>query len=146
MPRLEDVVLLAGLFRALVVREVEAESGPAAGAVRTRTARRAATWRAAQSGLEGELVDPVDGTPVPARELLRRLLAALRPRLEEAGDWDLVTELTEAALARGSSAARQRQAYARGGLVEVVDMLVAETRATPPWLQDTGPARPAVKR
>jgi glutamate---cysteine ligase / carboxylate-amine ligase len=90
----------------------------------------AATWRAAQSGLEGNLVDPATATPVPAHQLIRRLLAELRPALESAGDWELVTELTESALARGSSAARQRAVCARGGLEEVVDSLVAQTRAS----------------
>jgi hypothetical protein len=41
----------------------------------------------------------------------------------------LVAELTGSALARGSSAARQRASRASGGLQEVVDTLVAETRA-----------------
>jgi carboxylate-amine ligase len=140
-PRLEDVVLLAGLFRAIVVDEIDAVlAGRPAPEIRAEVVR-AATWRAARSGLEGELVDPVDGTSVPARQLLRRLLDRQRPRLEDADDWDLVAELTEAALARGSSAARQRAAFAQGGLDDVVDMLVAETRANTDWVPGAGPAR-----
>jgi len=65
---------------------------------------------------------------VPARQLIRQLLAGLRPELEAAGDWDQVTGLTESALARGGSAARQHAAYARGGLEQVVDTLLEETR------------------
>jgi hypothetical protein len=38
-------------------------------------------------------------------------------------------------MARGSSAARQRAARGSGGLRAVVDTLIAETRAVPPWLQ-----------
>jgi glutamate---cysteine ligase / carboxylate-amine ligase len=143
-PRLEDVVLLAGLFRAIVVEEIEAvRRGRPAPAVRGEVVR-AATWRAARSGLEGELVDPAGGVPVPARQLLRRLLDHQRPRLEAMGDWELVAELTEAALARGSSAARQREAFVRGGLHDVVDLLVAETRANTDWVPGAGPARKAV--
>jgi carboxylate-amine ligase len=142
--RLEDVVLLAGLFRALVIWAAAAEcEGRPLAPVRPALLD-AATWRAAQSGLQGDLVDPVTATAVPARRLIGQLLAELRPTLEVAGDWELVTGLTKSALARGCSAARQRAAYARGGLCNVVDTLAAETRATPPWLQDTGPARPAV--
>ena len=74
---------------------------------------------------------------MPARQLIRQLLADLRPALETTGDWDQVTDLTESALARGSSAARQRAAHGSGGLLRVVDMLIAETRAVPPWLQGT---------
>lgn len=89
----------------------------------------AATWRAARSGLEGELVDPATARPVPARQLVGQLLTSLRPELEATGDWELVAELTRSALAGGSSAARQRAAYARGGLPHVVDTLIEETRA-----------------
>lgn len=53
---------------------------------------------------------------MPARRLIGQLLAHLRPALESAGDWELVAELTRSALSRGSSAARQRAARARGGL------------------------------
>jgi gamma-glutamyl:cysteine ligase YbdK (ATP-grasp superfamily) len=93
---------------------------------------QAATWRAARSGLEGDLVDPVTATAVPAGRLIGQLLTGLRPALEAAGDWDFVAELTRSALARGSSAARQRAARASGGLRHVVDTLVAESRTTPP--------------
>jgi len=134
-PRLEDVILLAGLFRALVIRETGAEyQGRPPAPVRPGLLQ-AATWRAARSGLEGDLVDPVTATAVPAGRLIGQLLAGLRPALESAGDWELVAGLTRSALARGSSAARQRAARAGGGLRDVVDSLVAETRATPPWLR-----------
>jgi glutamate---cysteine ligase / carboxylate-amine ligase len=86
----------------------------------------------------------VTASPVPAARLIGQLLAGLRPALESAGDWKLVSELARSAMARGSSAARQRAARGSGGLRHVVDTLVAETRATPLWLQDTELARAAV--
>jgi carboxylate-amine ligase len=58
----------------------------------------------------------------------------LRPALESTGDWELVSQLARSALARGGSAARQRAAHRSGGLRRVVDTLIAETRAVPPWL------------
>ena len=92
-PRLEDVVLLAGLFRALVIRETGAAlAGRAPPAVRPELLE-AATWRAAQSGLEGDLVDPATAAPVPAHQLIAELLAELRPTLESTGDWELVAGL-----------------------------------------------------
>jgi carboxylate-amine ligase len=128
-PSLQDVVLLAGLFRALVSRESDAAlAGQEPLSVRQELLE-AETWRAARSGLEGDLVDPATVTPMPASQLIRRLLADLRPALEGSDDWEQVTGLAEAALARGSSAARQRAAYASGGLAKVVDTLLAETRA-----------------
>jgi glutamate---cysteine ligase / carboxylate-amine ligase len=133
-PALEDVVLLAGLFCALVIREIEAEhEGLPPVSVRPGLLE-AATWRAAQAGLQGDLVDPVTADPVPASRLIGQLLTGLRPALESAGDWELVSELARSALARGSSAARQRAAHGSGGLRAVVDTLIAETRAVPPWL------------
>jgi carboxylate-amine ligase len=135
-PRLEDVVLLAGLFRGLVIAATAAEyEGQPLVPVRPELLQ-AATWRAARAGLEGDLVDPLTASPVPAGRLIGQLLADLRPALESTGDWELVWELTRSALARGSSAVRQRAARASGGLRNVVDTLVAETRATGPWLQD----------
>lgn len=128
-PSLRDVILLSGLFRALVGREAGAAlAGRAALSVRPELLE-AETWRAARSGLEGDLVDPATATPMPAGKLIRQLLADLRPALEASDDWEQVTGLAEAALARGSSAARQRAAYASGGHQKVVDTLLKETRA-----------------
>ena len=143
-PRLEDVTLLTGLFRALVVEEIDAVNHERPAPAMRPEAVRASVWRAARSGLEGELIDPVDGEPVAPRLLLHRLLTRLRPRLEATGDWELVSELTETALRIGSSASRQRGAYARGGLHEVVDLLVAETRANTDRMPGCRPARRAV--
>ncbi|REE95856.1 carboxylate-amine ligase [Thermomonospora umbrina] len=129
-PRVDDVVLLAGLSRALVIAECRAaEAGePLPASARTELVR-AATWRAARSGLEGELVDPADGRPAPAPRVVEGLLRRLRPVLESLGDWELVAELAAGALRRGGAAARQRSAFApRGSLTDVVTSLIAETR------------------
>ena len=127
-PSVDTIVLIAGLFRALVEREVE---GLRAGVPAMEVAPplgRAAVWRAARSGLEGELVD-IDG-PVsrPAAEVVAELVRSLRPQLEAAGDWQMIGELTRQVLIAGSSAARQRRALRRRGrLTDVVDQLIAET-------------------
>ena len=127
-PRAETVVMIAGLFRALVM---DACADVASGTEPPRRGQewlRAATWRAARSGLEGDLVDPATGLPVPAPRVVRSLLTRLRPALEEAGDWDVVVELAEAALGRGSAAHRLRRLALRDGRRAAVDLLVAETR------------------
>ncbi|KAB8187620.1 carboxylate-amine ligase [Microbispora catharanthi] len=133
-PRVDDIVLIAGLFRALVSRELDslaADAPPSAAEDSVRTELvRAASWRAARSGLEGELVDPVEGVPRPARTVVVRMMEGLRPQLEEAGDWALVSSLAARALSDGGSAGRQREAFRRGGrLTDVVDLLLAETRS-----------------
>ncbi|MEV7808141.1 hypothetical protein AB0O28_34855 [Microbispora sp. NPDC088329] len=134
LPRVDDIVLIAGLFRALVRRELDAlaAGGPPPATeepVRTELVR-AASWRAARSGLDGELIDPVEGVPRPARTVVGRMLEELRPQLEESGDWALVSSLAGRTLADGGSAARQREAFRRGGrLTDVVDLLLEETRS-----------------
>lgn len=128
-PEVDDVVLIAGLFRALVSRaraDIEAEVPPH---VVRHELLRAASWRAARSGLEGDLVNVVGPTLVSPARLIGQLVTHLRPQLEEAGDWEQVLELSQASLARGSAAALQRRAYGRRGeLTDVVDFLLAHTQ------------------
>src|SRR5208283_862472 len=130
-PRLEDVILLAGLFRAVVIQESGAAvAGRPPLPVRPELVE-GATWRAAQAGLEGNLVDPATATPVPAHQLIRQLLAGLRPALELVGDWELVKQLTESALAR----AVQRPGSAR--YAPAAALPASSTR----WWRRPGPAR-----
>lgn len=142
-PNVDDVMLIAGLFRALVVRGC-AHAADGARPPRMRDEwLRAATWRAARSGMEGQLVDPVALSAIPAADALRRLLDTVRPYLEELGDWDGMVSAAESVIAHGSSAARQRVAVARGGsLADAVDLVVAQTRTSPVWpLGGTIPAQ-----
>jgi carboxylate-amine ligase len=127
-PSVDTVVLIAALFRAAVVRERERyERGQPSNAV-SPALHRAAMWRAARSGLEGELVDLSGPRPVPAGVLVRGMLEELRPELERDGCWTVTQELCAEALARGSAAARQREAFRRRERVsDVVDLVVAET-------------------
>lgn len=122
----DDAVMVAGLWRAVARTAVgEAEAGVAPPAVR-REVVDAARWRAARYGVEGTLVDPTEGRTAPAREVVDRLLAYLRPALEGAGDWDEVSGLVAQVLAGGNGAARQRAAFARRGeLADVLALLLA---------------------
>ncbi|WP_239309350.1 MULTISPECIES: carboxylate--amine ligase/circularly permuted type 2 ATP-grasp protein [unclassified Frankia] len=131
-PDVDNVILIAGLFRALVRRAILAIGiGVPAPPPRTELLR-AATWRAARSGIEGDLVDVAGAAPVPAYDLLWRLIHEVRNELEHAGDWELVTDLAQQVIGRGSAAARQRRAFARRGrLSDVVDLVLAETRDAP---------------
>ncbi|MFI2645413.1 YbdK family carboxylate-amine ligase [Streptomyces sp. NPDC018610] len=128
-PRAETVVLIAGLFRALVqeacVRLARREAPACDG---HHEWLRAAAWRAARSGLEGPLVDPVTRRAVPARAALHGMLARLRPALEACGDWETVLELLDRALSEGSAAHRLRRAAEDGGLSAAVRLMVADTR------------------
>ncbi len=159
-PDVDTVVLLAGLFRGLVLRARQdyraGRPHPATppttpnrteGSAIRPPLHRAAMWRAARSGLEGDLLGlPHSPNPVPAAVAVERLVGDLRPQLEELGDWEQVFDLSVRALSRGSSAARQRRAMARRGRIsDVVDLIVADTRggATgigPAGLGETVPA------
>jgi carboxylate-amine ligase len=127
-PRVETVVLIAGLFRALVT---DARDRLAAGPVACDGHHewlRGASWRAARSGLEGTLVDPETRREASAARVVRRLLARLRPALEAHGDWQTVDALTRRALAEGSAARRIRRMAQEEDLLACVDVLIAETR------------------
>ncbi len=128
-PRAETVVLIAGLFRALVTDAREHLRSDRASACTGRHEwLRGATWRAARSGLEGTLVDPETHQEASAPHVVMRLLARLRPALEAHGDWQTVQTLTEAALADGSAAQRMRRTAQEEDLLACVDLLIAETR------------------
>ena len=76
---------------------------------------RAARWRAARHGLDGELFDPSLGRLVDARLAVTGLLGELEDDLRDRGEWDEVGELLAALFARGTSAARQRGTWLRTG-------------------------------
>jgi carboxylate-amine ligase len=134
-PDVDTVVLIAGLFRGLVSNAVEAiETGAPLRPPRPELLR-AGMWRAARSGLEGDLIELSDSGagPVPAEDLLARLLAEIRPQLTAAGDWELVGRLAERAVDRGSAAAAARRAFHRRGLLtDVADLVLARTREAEP--------------
>ncbi|HYX44610.1 MAG TPA: YbdK family carboxylate-amine ligase, partial [Acidimicrobiales bacterium] len=123
-----ETVMVAGLVRGLVrAAWQEATAGEPPLAPRAELLR-AATWRAARFGIEGELIDLGVCRSVPARDLVDTLAARLRPALEELGDWDEVSALVDVVFGRGTAATRQRRAFARAGRLEdVVDLLLAET-------------------
>ncbi|GAA4395126.1 hypothetical protein GCM10023147_27970 [Tsukamurella soli] len=141
-PSVDTIALIAGLFRAMVVREAASIAAGEPGVVSHPTLERAALWRAARSGLEGDLVDVVTATPRPAAEIVRSLVADLRPQLEQLGDWETVYRLSEQAIHDGSSASRQRRMLRRRGrLNDVVDLVIAETagRVVAPAVADSDP-------
>src|SRR5919199_1850428 len=89
---------------------------------------RAAHWLASRYGLDAELADVEAGQAILVREMIEKLLAFVRPALEEGGDWEEVSALVSETLERGNGARRQRQAYERAGRLEdVIDLLMEET-------------------
>lgn len=65
-------------------------------------------------------------TTGPAAQVVDRLLAHLRPALEDHGEWDEVSGLVERTVAGGNGAARQRAAHPRShDFGEVIALLWA---------------------
>ncbi|TNM39575.1 YbdK family carboxylate-amine ligase [Nocardioides albidus] len=124
----DDATLVAVLARALVCQEIDG-GGLASGCWRAELLR-AARWRAGRYGLTDRLLDPVSGELTPARQVLDHLVAAVRERLEEYGDADLVHDAMPRVLAHGG-ATWQRVAFERsdGSIPAVVDDLVVRTNA-----------------
>ena len=125
----DEAVLMAGLCRALARHALESAASDALTFVPTRPELlRAAEWRAARYGLDGDLVDVKTGTARPAHEMVLELRDTLRPALEANSDWDTVATLLDELLARGNGAARQRAVYAKtGDFKDVVNFVVEET-------------------
>jgi carboxylate-amine ligase len=129
-PSVDTIVLIAGLFRALVDHESQGLHAAEPALTVLPPLGGAAVWRAARSGLEGELVDLAGPINQPAATVIIDLMNRLRPQLEAAGDWHDIADLTRHALASGTSAARQRESLRRHGrLSDVVDQLIADTAA-----------------
>ncbi|PRY69385.1 carboxylate-amine ligase [Glaciihabitans tibetensis] len=128
-PIVDDAVLIAGLFRA-AVRAAELDIVAGVSFVPTAVPlHRAAMWQAARGGLSSNLLGPgLHPRPIPAERAVRQQVQRLRPQLEELGDYAQVSQLVESVLARGTSADRQRAAFAeRGSLDDVVELVVQET-------------------
>ncbi|GAB2605781.1 glutamate--cysteine ligase [Kocuria himachalensis] len=113
--------VIAALVRALVetaARAWRAGEGPAPVGV---AQLRAWSWRAARSGVEGQLVSPTTGVPVAAGEVVAELLELLHPVLAEAGEDEQVQAVVATMLREGTGARAQRDAYAtRHDLHDVV--------------------------
>jgi carboxylate-amine ligase len=124
----EETVLIATVVRALVTQLGDEWSRGELLEDTPLEVLRLAQWRASRSGLSGALVDPSTGAPDKAEAVIRKLIARVRPALEEAGDVDLIEDLLSRSLARGTGADRQRAAFARSGRAEdAVNVLLAET-------------------
>ncbi|WP_028046440.1 glutamate--cysteine ligase [Cellulomonas sp. URHE0023] len=96
-----DAALQAALVRALADTTTSPVDPP-----RTELLR-AAGWRAARSGLTGDLVDPLSGNPVPAADAVGTLVEHVRPALVANGDLDFVEQQVNTLLRRGNGAIQQ---------------------------------------
>jgi len=137
----DTTVLIAILARGLVetaAREKRSGRAPVAHAV---SLLRLAAWRAARSGLDNDLLDPLTMIPRPAEDVVRALLDHVGPALSDSGDLDRARTTAEALLRDGTGARFQRETLARtGNLSTVVTECVRRTQAEPTGVRG-GPQR-----
>ncbi len=105
--RVADSALVAALARALVQTAIEGGLGEGRPSV---ALVRAASWRAARFGLTGDLLDPRDGRPRAAADLLDRVVGVLHPALQATGDVARVEGAIARLLREGTGAQLQRAA------------------------------------
>jgi carboxylate-amine ligase len=129
----EDAVLIAGLVRALVetaAREwrqgIPPRPVPAA-------LLRLALWRASRSGINGDLLHPVDNRPQPVPDIIDALLCHVRGALADSGDLHRVRSGLAAIMRRGTGERRQRATLARTGKLSAVvaDAIRSSRRSQP---------------
>ena len=102
----EDAVLQAALVRALAETALaRGRSGPQPRAELLRVA----SWRAARTGLTGDLIHPLTGRPAPAATVVGALLAHVSPALEACGELDRVRSRLDHLLSEGTGADVQRR-------------------------------------
>lgn len=126
----DEAVMIAGLARALARTCYEQALRDEPFSATRPELLRAAHWRAARYGLEGELIDVHAEQAIPAHTYITAFLEFVGPALQANGDLNEVSALVHEMLQRGNGAMRQRDVYRRtNSLVDVVDFAVAETRA-----------------
>ncbi|MFD1145568.1 carboxylate-amine ligase [Saccharothrix hoggarensis] len=132
----DESILLAALVRGLVTTALGAIRRGDRGLPVTTEAMRAAYWRAAHDGVEGDGIDLFGNRRVPAAHLLRRLIRHVRPALRQSGELRAVNALFTKVLQNGNGAVRQRRAFQRRGRIEdVVALLSRDTGHD--WLPET---------
>ncbi len=121
----EDAVCLAGVVRALVTTALgEAKAGLPSRTVPAELLA-AANWRAARHGLNGDLVDPVEGGLRPAAEVVTSLMERVEPALKRTDDLERVADGVGRFLRDGTGERRQRRAVRAGGTDALLDVLGA---------------------
>ncbi|MEV0122617.1 glutamate--cysteine ligase [Streptomyces sp. NPDC050703] len=124
-------ILVAALARALVetaARDWRAGRPPVPHGV---SLLRLAAWRAARSGVDDVLLDPVTMRPAPGAEVVAALIDHVKDALDDTGDLDMVRKTAAGLLEHGNGARVQRELVERtGSLSAMVAECVRRTQAS----------------
>ncbi|CAN3130666.1 glutamate--cysteine ligase [Mycobacterium sp. smrl_JER01] len=123
-----ETVLFAALVRGCVMTALADERRGEPLLPLTPYVLKAAYWKAAREGLDGDGVDLEHHTPSPMPALLAGLVERVRPALQAAGDHELVVDGLARLSELGNGAARQRRAWHRNH--DVGDVLTEAAAAT----------------
>lgn len=116
-----ETVLLATLIRAGVMTAMSAHDDGESAPHLADCLIRAAHWKAAHDGLDGDGIDLLgDQSTVPVRDLLDRFLERVRPALSQLGDYEMVRGEIARVAAEGNGAMRQRRAWRKRGEIRDV--------------------------
>jgi carboxylate-amine ligase len=124
-----ETVLLATLIRAAVMMALDAKERREPVPHLADWTLRAAHWKAAHDGLDGEAIDLAgDCSTAPARVLLAGFVERLRPALKALGDYDMARDELARIAEQGNGAMRQRRAWRRREQVgDVVSEIASAT-------------------
>ncbi|MFV8049621.1 glutamate--cysteine ligase [Mycobacterium sp. 48b] len=122
-----ETVLVATLIRAGVMTAQRAHDDGESVPRLADCQIRAAHWKAAHDGLDGDGIDLLgDQSTVPVRDLLNRFVETVRPALVALGDYEMVRGEIARIAAEGNGAMRQRRAWRRRGeIADVISELAA---------------------
>jgi carboxylate-amine ligase len=127
--RVDEAVALAGFVRALVMTVLaEAEVGLPM-PTPSPELLDAAVWHAARYGLAGDVHDPRELRPRPAKSVLHDALDDLGPALRRTGDDRYVGQVLERMLQEGNGAIRLRRVLDERGWPAALTYLSDETQA-----------------
>ncbi len=124
-----ETVLLATLARAAVMTALAAERGGHHAPKVDDHIVRAAYWKAAHDGLDGQMIDVIEGwATAPTSRVLGEWLGLLQPALDELGDSEWVHAEVGRLLRDGNGAMRQLAAWRERH--EIADVIAVAAKAT----------------
>lgn len=112
----EDAVCFAVLVRALVERALSEAEAEHPRPKLTQGLVNGSIWMAARDGLGGDLIDPVDGSRMPAFARLEQMVGSVRDELKRAGDAGRVDAYVARLRKSGGPAKRQLERFDEEGV------------------------------